>query len=462
MSSPLRDARLLAASHGFTQVIDRGSSHIRTKNPNTGKCRLVVLPFNSCLYGSNLETDTAWTPGIAPWDFRIVKALYNAYALSRFNNGQIIKWVDPSSGKHVAFQPMGLNWTNTKNQIQQVSMPQAVTAQVSDDILYWPSAYGAGIDFREQASPLKLNKQLIISSPSSLPSTSYDTLELNFTIVFSDNVDVMYDVGSGYFAWDKSSTIDTSKAITFQIPSGAALWSFSVPRAWDSVGNEVSGTMRLKAQGKKYYVSIRFPKAWIDSVPHNNYPIVLDPSINYQVCGNDQQGYWISSSFSVGATQNVGNNYGVIKSFAWWDGVTIPDGATIDAAHVEFNYLNHSGTPGTCTIKFVDNGDPGVITGIADGDGRTLTTASVSWVPGTSAGWNSTPDLKTIITELMDYSFASGAAMQILITGPSGTSSSNLAIYKTYEYPGNVSGAVLYIDYTEAAGASSWAGTWGG
>lgn len=453
MSKPATDARLAAEAKGFTQVIGRGNASLITKDPSTGKCCYDGQVGGGWHYGNGLETDTAFVPAAAPWDFQMTKALYNVYALSQFNNGQIIKWVDPTTGQYVTFQPMALQWTNSLNQIQQISMPQSVAAQANDDILYWPGAYGAGRNFRYQASPLRLNKQLIIDSPSALPSTSYDTLELNFVISVSRGVNIMVDGA----AWDKKTKKDTVNAIAFQLPGGAVLWSFAVPRAWDSSGNpdtgSTNGTMRLKKQGNSLYVSLRFPKAWIDSISTDNYPITFDPNVDYQTSASANDGLWqtgvslniISEAWPMGR-----NTTAIYNSFALFTDVTIPDGATIDVAYLSFRYRSKAGTPPACSLYFNDADDPATITSIEDGNGRTLTTASISITgPGSGTWWNSS-SIKSIIDELMaSYSYGAGANMLVILVG-AGSSGENYSHQYSYNYTGNVSGPKLHIEYTEA------------
>ena len=457
MAKPATDARLEAAAKGFTQVIGRGNAHIITRNPTTKKCCFDGQVGGGWHYADGLETDTAWQPGTAPWDWQMVKALYNAYALSNFSNGQIIKWVDPTTGQYVAFQPMALQWTNSLNQIQQISMPQSVAAQASDDILYWPAAYGAGRNFRYQASPLRLNKQLIIDSPSALPATTYDTLELNFIISVSSGVNIKVD-GT---AWDKKNTKNTANAIAFQLPGGAVLWSFAVPRALDSSGTpegSTTGTMRLKKQGSSLYISVRFPKAWIDSIPQNNYPIIFDPTIDYQAGSSEDDGLAYSYNtqyLAVYTSQGWGKDtngylYGMA---AIWSGVTIPAGATIDASHISFYGHNNYGS-GTRAgrIYFDDTDSPTAPTTYAGFTGKTKTTASVAITTVTALEWSNSASLNLVISELVAlYNYSAGKSMQVLIVD-NGSSNGTYSRIRSWDYDNHTYGPKLHIEYTEAAG----------
>jgi len=442
MSKPATEARLAAAAKGFTQVIGRGNAHIITKNPTTGKCCYDGQVGGGWHYNGDQETDTAWQAGTAPWNWQMVKANYNVFALSQFNQGQIIKWVDPGSGQYVTFQPMALQWTNNLNQIQQISMPQSVAAQVSDDILYWPAAYGSGRNFRYQASPLRLNKQLIIDSPSALPTTTYDTLELNFIIAVSSGVNIMVNGA----AWGKKSTKDTVNSIAFQLPGGAVLWSFAVPTAYDSSGTiegSITGSMRLKKRGNSLYVSVRFSKSWIDTAV---FPIVIDPTVDYQVgaSGNDCMWDPYGAFFSTYPNLNMGGRSKFAVRFA---SVTIPDGATIDTSYLSFRYYSSSGTPPVCTLSAEDAANPSQITSRSDGASRTLTTNNIEITSPTSGGWWNSDSLNTIIDELMSYSYASGSAMQFIVVD---TLNSSYGAVSSYDHYSGYA-PKLHIEYTEAS-----------
>ena len=449
MAKPATEARLAAAANGFTQVLARGNSHIITKNPTTGKCAYDGQVGGGWHYNGDQETDTAWVAGVAPWDWQMVKALYNVFALSRFNNGQIIKWVDHGTGQYVTFQPMALQWTNSLNQIQQISMPQNVAAQASDDILYWPAAYGSGRNFRYQASPLRLNKQLIIDSPSALPATTYDTLELNFIISVSSGVNIMVDGA----AWDKKSLKDTANSIAFRTPGGAVLWSFAVPTAYDSSGDPATGfttgTMRLKKSGRSLYVSVRFPKSWIDTAV---FPIVIDPAVDYQVGASGDDGYATGSGFEGSYSKlSFGQLYGTyIHAFVRFD-VTIPVGATITNAYLSFVHNATSGSP-TGKIHVEEASDPAAVTSWSDLNARSWSAEYVSIVDLYADNkWHNTPDISELVQGVVDaYDFSSGAHMQFKIHGggPGGFHEQDLL---SWDYSDNTKAPKLHIEYTEAA-----------
>ena len=174
-------------------------------------------------------------------------------------------------------------------------------------------------------------------------------------------------------------------------------------------------------------------------------------TLDYQVAASADDGYGSGANISNSGMllyfgQTIGKAY---TTYVRWDGVTIPDGATIDEAYISMRYDNKYGTPPTCTIYFEDDDDPAVIANKADLDGRTKTTANVSWAAPSKGTWVNTGSIISIIEELMaSYSYASGAAMQMLVVGPQGGSTSNYSTIRSYDYMGNDQGPILHIKYS--------------
>lgn len=177
-------------------------------------------------------------------------------------------------------------------------------------------------------------------------------------------------------------------------------------------------------------------------------------AIDYQVAASGDDGHWYQSTFSGnGVSLQIGGttsrDYNI---FARFTGVTIPAGATITAAYVSLHYTGAAGTPGEFPIYFEDAANPAAPTTAADANGRTKTTATINWTPPGSANWNNSPDLSSIIQELVNsYDYSSGAAMQFLWIGAI-QETTIFRQYKSYDYTGNESGPKLHIEYTEAAG----------
>ena len=178
--------------------------------------------------------------------------LKDAYHLSilqeDFDEGQVLEW--SVEGEYVRFQPMSLGWTNDYDQIQQISMPQAVTASVvntpmplleegdgySQGKVVWDDAYGVGRDFQWTSTPHKLEKLLTLDATPPTPAQyiidgGNPMLRLSFIFAPSANMDIYVDG----VLWDKKTDLTTFNAIEFK-KDGETLWVFNPVSCWDATG----------------------------------------------------------------------------------------------------------------------------------------------------------------------------------------------------------------------------------
>lgn len=456
MSKPATDVRLQRAAEGFTQVVGRGNAHIITRNPANGKCAYDCQVGGGWHYGDGLETDTAWEADSDQNYIKMVKAGYNLRARKLFNAGDLIQWTDPVSGQYVKFQPQNFQWIDgTTGSNSLISVAQAVASpSIDDDKLYWPAAFGAGRHFRYIAAPTKLIKHLIIDSAANIPACpSWITnpwLELTFTLTPSSGV-TMYVDGQ---AWNQATAKTTANAIEFRLPSGQVVWSMAAPLAYDSseMGEPCQGQIKLYVNKKVKYAAVRFPKSWIDGAI---FPITLDPTVDYQVGASGDDGFVRENASyfdNTAANLNLGRTTSNIHhTFARFDGVTIPDGATIDSAKIALKLFANGGSP-YMKIYAEDAADPDAPTSYSDFAGRSLTTAYAEWSPTyTSENWYDSSSLIGVIGELMERSYASGAAIIIIVKNAKTVAENHYASARSYDYSGNVSGPKLHIEYTEAA-----------
>ena len=189
------------------------------------------------------------------------------------------------------------------------------------------------------------------------------------------------------------------------------------------------------------------------------YPIVIDPTLDYQVgAGADDGHIWSTASY------NNTNNYTIqgysgseYRSWYRFTAVTIPVGATIDVAYLTYwGYANGADANPLTKIWFDDQANPAAPTTYSDYTGRTQTTAGVDWDGNlTLSAWNNSPSIVSIIQELVNsYSYAAGAAMQALHRNDGGTGDRWTA---AGSYNGAASSAAkLHIEYTVGAGLT-WA-----
>lgn len=123
-------------------------------------------------------------------------------------------------------------------------------------------------------------------------------------------------------------------------------------------------------------------------------------TIDIQVSASADDGTEVNGSAPslTGTTISFGGTSGTaIRCGARFTGITIPEGATIDVAYLSAYIYNGTADDINATIYAEDNSSPGTFT-TTDGDidGRTLTTASVTWTEtdvlgGGSAAWKTVP-----------------------------------------------------------------------
>lgn len=201
------------------------------------------------------------------------------------------------------------------------------------------------------------------------------------------------------------------------------------------------------------------------------YPIVIDPTVDYQTAASADDGYLynVAAEGSGGVRSAVSGflyfgNHGIDDNREHWVrflSVTIPDGSTLEAGDAAYLSYKASSSVSATSCNAIVYGDdaatPTAPNTVAVFWGKTLATAHVHWdnvESWTEATWYNSPDIKPIITELLaSYSYAAGAAMQFLIWN----NASDTDAYRgarDYDYPGGVSGPKLHIEYTEAGGTS--------
>lgn len=178
-------------------------------------------------------------------------------------------------------------------------------------------------------------------------------------------------------------------------------------------------------------------------------------AVDYQVGANENDGYWFTAYSVFDTTYVAMGSFGgqQVSSFVRFPGVTIPNGATITAATLQLYYSSlPSGTDPRCEIYAEDAATPGAVTGYANGDAKTKTTAHVAADLPVSGTWWTSGSLVSIIEELMaSYSYASGNAIQLLLLG--NVSYDGYVIDKDYN-DDPTKAAKLHIEYSVPASGS--------
>src|SRR3990170_4136362 len=487
MAHPAKEARDRAQQlwPGATVVACRHNS-IKHQHPTIPNKFMLDLGIGPMHYGpaEDQEINTAWQPGVAPWNFQMVQAGYNALALANFSSGQIVKYVHPGTGESIAFQPQQLQYTNDLDQIQAIANPQSVSAVVqNEDVLFWQGAFGPGMDIRWQTQTARLDKRLIVDQASRWPTPTAQIIaggnpvaRLQFIFQVSNNLDIFVNG----VLWNRAvnNPVNTQGYIEFRhSTTGEVLWTFNLPRSsgapvTDQDPDELLGTFRLRRTGPNLFVEHRIPVAWLQAA---NYPIEIDVTIDEQVgVGSDDA--WqatvdsvniVGTDYIVDATTEHGGNR--------WTTVGVPVGATINSSWMSIFITGASVDEPQHQLRGELAANPGTFTQATNNiDGRSRTTATVNWDSAdlgasVSQEWqwgapNGSPtagaDIKAIIQEIVDQGgWAENNALVLIFEQHTLSSTRDLGAQTYDNAPGTA--AKLHIEYTSGGSTGSLSVTLG-
>lgn len=146
---------------------------------------------------------------------------------------------------------------------------------------------------------------------------------------------------------------------------------------------------------------------------------------------------------------NDGTTYGNQTIGLRFTGITVPKGATITNAYIQFT-TDETGSTGTSLTIKGENADNSAVftTGSFNVSSRTKTPASVSWAPsawstvGQASTTQRTPNLNSIVQQIVNRTgWASGNALSFIITGTGKRTA--------YAYEGSAANApLLVIEYS--------------
>jgi len=423
------------------------------------------------------EINSAWQPGTAPWNFEMVQAGYNAFALANFSSGQIVKYVHPGTGESVAFQPQQLQYTNDLDQIQAIANPQSANAVVQgEDVLFWSGAFGTGFDIRWQTQTARLDKRLVVDQASRWPPPTAQIVaggnpvaRLQFIFQVSNNIDIFVNG----VLWNRvvNNPVNTQGYIEFRhSTTGEVLWTFNLPRSngapvEDQDPDELLGTFRLRRTGPNLFVEHRIPIAWLQAA---DYPIEIDTTIDEQVGANSDDAFQATNDGMFLTSQNQLVDATTEHVGLRWTTIALDGTETIDLATVEVTIVDDTLDEPQHKIRGELAPNPGTFTASAnDIDARNRTTATVQWnstnlfASGTDVAyeWGAAAgdptngaDLSAIVQELIDQgSWATGNAMVMIYEQHTASSTRDLAI-RTYDY-NTALAAKLHIEYTSGIDA---------
>ena len=462
-------------------IAERRRNSIEHQHPTELNKFMLDLSIGPMHFGvaEDQEINSAWQPGIAPWDFQMVQAGYNAVALSNFSSGQIVKYVHPGSGESIAFQPQQLQYTNDLNQIQAIANPQSVNAVIQvEDVLFWQGAYGPGMDIRWQAQTARLDKRLIVDQASRFPAPEQfildggnPVLRLQFIFAVSNGIDIF--VNGVLWTRQPNSIRDTQTYVEFRLQgTGEVLWSFNLPRSFgapveDQDPDELIGTFRLRRTGPNLFVEHRIPIAWLQAA---DYPIEIDTTIDEQVGASSDDAIQFTDDTVIIDGTNMLTDDTVEHIGLRWTTVGIPSDATIDSAWMSV-FISFSGfDEPQHRLRGELAANPATFTTDSNSiDSRSRTTATVNWdstnlgaATGDEFQWgapNGSPtsgaDIGAIIQEIVDQGgWIQDNALVLIYEQHTLDGARDLSIY-TYDWSTSLA-AKLHIEYTAAAAGNPW------
>ncbi|MEO1053284.1 MAG: Ig-like domain-containing protein [Bacteroidota bacterium] len=214
--------------------------------------------------------------------------------------------------------------------------------------------------------------------------------------------------------------------------------SYSIPadgaytigaKAYDNDGNSTDATPRSISVGSFLQIFEKRINASMDDVEENANGSMYTNSSDLELVADGSRG-----------NQVIGMRF---------TGITVPQGATIDRAYVQFTTDETNSGTTNLTIRAHDTNDAAAFTTSTNNvSNRTKTSASVAWNPpswssvGQAGSGQRTPELKAVVQEVVNRSgWASGNDIVIIITGTG---------ERTAEaYDGTSSQApLLHIEYT--------------
>src|SRR3989304_4253293 len=474
MAHPAKEARDRAQqSWPGATVVARLRNSIKHQHPTIPSKFMLDLGIGPMHYGpaEDQEINSSWQPGTAPWNFQMVQAGYNALALANFSSGQIVKYVHPSTGESIAFQPQQLQYTNDLDQIQAIANPQSVNAVVQDeDVLFWQGAFGPGMDIRWHSQTARLDNRLVVNQASRWPTPTAQIIaggnpvaRLQFIFQVSNGIDIFVNG----VLWNRAvnNPVNTQGYIEFRHrTTGEALWTFNLPRSSsapieDQDPDELIGASRLRRTGPNLFVEHRIPIAWLQAA---DYPIEIDTTIDEQVGASDGDAFQATSdAVTVGsatpnvdsATEHAGHRFTT---------VAIPKPATINVASFGVTILADFVDEPIHRLRGQLSATPAAFTTTSnDIDARTRTSATVQWNStdlgaGTDEFWEwgasvagvgNGANINAIIQEIVDLAgWASNNNLVLIYEQHTGDGQRDLQIY---HYDGSTTFAPkLHIEYT--------------
>jgi len=378
-------------------------------------------------------------------------------------------------GDWIEMNPSKIRWVNSQGAIAGVVMAKPGQVSVSGNRVLWKDIFGGGIDLEYIISGQGVFKNVIFNSLSSIKIPNKGFIKaggvyLEVVMNYESNRIMPLPEQPSSDQEAQEDRIFNCDIESFLRLGDSCELAFRPPRFFDQSENNLVYEYHKMfpeviprtygIEGGKPFVTTRMELEWIKEAI---YPVYCDADLtvnvssgtddcyetkssggdNYNLTGSDLYLGSEEDSYEVQFDNNIGLRF---------QNITIPQSATIDSAKVYLYFVGKWGADAdTVLTAYGDKVDNSAT--FSSGSlpsARTKTSASVDatlnlWGSTSTSQYNATPELKTIVQEIVNRSgWSSGNALSILIfTGADPTNYLRLRSYDAGSSP-----PYIEIDYT--------------
>ena len=377
-------------------------------------------------------------------------------------------------GDWIEMNPSKIRWVNSQGAIAGVVMAKPGQVSVSGNRVLWKDIFGGGIDLEYIISGQGVFKNVIFNSLSSIKIPNKGFIKaggvyLEVVMNYESNRIMPLPEQPSSDQEAQEDRIFNCDIESFLRLGDSCELAFRPPRFFDQSENNLVYEYHKMfpeviprtygIEGGKPFVTTRMELEWIKEAI---YPVYCDADLTVNVSSGTDDCYETKSS--------GGDNYDLTGSDLYlgsvdlyevqfdiniglrFQNITIPQSATIDSAKVYLYFVGKWGADAdTVLTAYGDKVDNSAT--FSSGSlpsARTKTSASVDatlnlWGSTSTSQYNATPELKTIVQEIVNRSgWSSGNALSILIfTGADPTNYLRLRSYDAGSSP-----PYIEIDYT--------------
>jgi len=181
-------------------------------------------------------------------------------------------------------------------------------------------------------------------------------------------------------------------------------------------------------------------------------------TLDLVIAATTDDGYWSSGSglVTTSPSDRIGNLGGGISAFGLFPIGATPITGTVNVAYITLKSSANTSAVVDLLISAEDTATPTVPTSVSDGDGRTITTATVAWNLTSGDSWitngvYNSPSLVSIIQELVDSYGSLSGNIQIFIKDNGSATNINRTFRDYSQSSANV--MILHIEFTSSNAA---------